>query len=108
MIFILRVHATSAQIAMMLGDFYIKLAVDVERQILAGGGSLHADCEGERLADGSQQQNLWGASWSPYAEAVLDESMINLRPRENRSMQILDPAIRSQVKSVIDALLGAA
>lgn len=27
------------------GGWLIKLAVDVEKDILAGGGELHADCE---------------------------------------------------------------
>ena len=26
-------------------DSYIKLAVDIKREVLAGGGMLHADCE---------------------------------------------------------------
>jgi hypothetical protein len=33
---------------------YIKLAVDLERGILAGGGVLHADCEAVLLEDGSR------------------------------------------------------
>ncbi len=33
-----------SEMMVVLGS-YIKLAVDVERSILAGGGELHADCE---------------------------------------------------------------
>jgi hypothetical protein len=47
------------------GGTLIKLAVDVEKAILAGGGELHADCEEILLEDGSQQDNLWGADWYP-------------------------------------------
>jgi hypothetical protein len=43
---------------------YIKLVVDVERGILAGGGELHADCEKVLLRDGSRQQDVWGADWA--------------------------------------------
>ena len=45
MILILRNAVTPKQIALMLESFgsYIKLAVDVERTIVAGGGELHAD-----------------------------------------------------------------
>jgi hypothetical protein len=39
---------------------YIKLAVDVERNILAGGGEYHADCEEALLEDGSRQEDVWG------------------------------------------------
>jgi len=46
MIHIIRESATSAQIEEMLETLgsYIKLAVDIEQGILAGGGELHADC----------------------------------------------------------------
>ncbi len=51
MIHIIREHATPQEIQEMLQDLgtYIKLAVDIERKILAGGGTLHADCEMEIL-----------------------------------------------------------
>ena len=41
-------------------ETYIKLAVDVERNILAGGGEFHADCQEALLEDGSHQENVWG------------------------------------------------
>ncbi len=66
-IHVIRAPATPEQIAEMLqafGDF-IKLAVDVDREILAGGGNLHADCENMLLQDGSGQENIWGADWVP-------------------------------------------
>jgi hypothetical protein len=46
-IVIVREPATPPQLAEMQVGFggFIKLAVDLERQILAGGGELHADCE---------------------------------------------------------------
>ncbi|BAB77114.1 asl7356 (plasmid) [Nostoc sp. PCC 7120 = FACHB-418] len=36
--------------------FYIKLAVDIERRILAGGGEMHYFCEQALLEDGSSQK----------------------------------------------------
>ena len=47
MIDIIRDKATPAQIKEMLEmlQSYIKLAVDIDRGILAGGGAMHADCE---------------------------------------------------------------
>jgi hypothetical protein len=49
---------------------YIKLAVDVQQGILAGGGVLHADCEAVLLEAGSQQRDVWGADWNPSAREV--------------------------------------
>jgi hypothetical protein len=44
---IIRQRATEKEIREMLEELetYIKLAVDVERNILAGGGEYYADCE---------------------------------------------------------------
>jgi len=47
MICVITSRATAHQIDQMLKTLgsYIKLAVDIERGVLAGGGALHADCE---------------------------------------------------------------
>jgi hypothetical protein len=110
MIHLIRDRATKAQIAQMLEahSFYIKLAVDIEHGIIAGGGELHADCEAVLLEDESRQENIWGASWNPLTQEVLYESLINIRPRQNnRSMEILDSAIREKVNQLIQELLGS-
>ena len=51
--------------AQMLADWevLIKVVVDTRREILTGGGEMHADGEAMLLADGSQQEDLWGANW---------------------------------------------
>jgi Protein of unknown function (DUF5674) len=107
-IHILYEPATPEQIAEMLEayQFYIKSVVDIRCGILAGGGEMHSDCEAVLLDDGSHQEDLWGASWNSISQEILYESMVNLRPRLNRSMQILDLGICQQVKQVIDRLLG--
>lgn len=109
MILIIRQPATSEQIAQMseaFGDKLIKLAVDVERKILAGGGELHADCEAALLEDGSQQENIWGADWYPQERQVGFESLINIRPRQqNLTLEIQNPALRRQIETIIRQLL---
>jgi len=82
------------------------LAVDVKREILAGGSGLHADCESSLLQDGSQQANIWGADWVPDEAEVRFESFINIRPNQNNpAMTILDPDIRDQVEKIVRRLL---
>jgi hypothetical protein len=100
--------ATPEQITEMLqaNRFYIKTVVDIRRQILAGGGEMHSDCEVILLNNKSQQKDIWGASWNPVSQEIFYESMVNLRPRQNRSMQILDPVVRDRVKEIIQRLLG--
>jgi Protein of unknown function (DUF5674) len=108
LIHILRAPATPDQITDMLraNRFYIKTVVDIHRRILAGGGEIHSDCENLLLNNGSQQTDIWEASWNPLTQEIFYESMVNLRPRQNRSMEILDPSIRDEVKQVIQRLLG--
>jgi len=108
-IYIIRDRATPEQIKDMLHmlQTYIKLAVDIDRGILAGGGAMHADCEAVLLDDGSQQEFIWGADWNPSAQQVTFESLINIRPRQNNpSMEILDPKIRVQVVEITIKYFG--
>ena len=109
MIHIIRSHAASHEIEDMLQALggYIKLAVDIQRDILAGGGVLHADCESALLEDGSRQEDVWGADWSPSAQQVTFESLINIRPKQNnRSLEIEDETIKESVTHIVVKLLG--
>jgi hypothetical protein len=109
MIHLISNRATRRQLQEMqeaLGG-YIKTAVDVRREVLAGGGALHADCEQELLQDGSQQADIWGADWNPATQEVTFEALINIRPRQgNRSMVIQDPVLRSTVERIVREKLG--
>jgi len=105
---LIKKKATKQEISDMLAllKSYIKLAVDVERRILAGGGELHADCESVLIASGSRQENIWGANWIPSERKVTYEALLNIAPRRNnRSMEIQDAGIRKQVESIVRELL---
>jgi len=105
MIHIIRDKATAQQIQEMneaLQGKFIKVVVDIEQDILAGGGVMHADCEAELLEDGSLQKDVWGANWYPGSGDVEFESVINIRPkRGNRKTTIESPELRAQVEAVI-------
>ena len=109
MLLIIREPATVEQIRQMeevFGSAVIKLAVDVARDILAGGGELHADCEQALLEDGSRQEDIWGADWYPNTREVGFESLINIRPRQgNFGLEIQDPALREQIDAIVRRLL---
>lgn len=77
MVILIRQPASVEQIAQMSQTYeglMIKLAVDIKREILAGGGELHADCEQALLEDGSLQEDIWGADWYPELKRVGFES----------------------------------
>jgi hypothetical protein len=42
----------------------------------------------------------------PETPKITYDSLINIRSRQNRSMEILDPAMREQIDQVIYELLG--
>lgn len=86
---------------------YVKLAVDIRRGILAGGGMLHADCEAVLLEDGSRQEDIWGADWIPSTQQIRYEALINIRPHQkNPAMKILDPSLCDHVAKIVQRLLG--
>jgi hypothetical protein len=109
MILLLKRRANSVQIEQMLEEYQnmIKIAVDIRRDILAGGGEMHADCEQFLLQDGSEQDDLWGANWYPGEQRVEFEALMNIRPRlGNRSMIIQDENIRCKVEAIARQILG--
>ncbi len=106
-IHLLRDRATSEQVAEMLEELktYIKLAVDVQRGIVAGGGEWHRDCEQVLLDAGSRQEDIWGADWSPAKKEVRFEALINIRPRQNnRSMTIQDAELRARIEKIVRSI----
>lgn len=109
MICVIRARATPEQMKQMLEalGIYVKLAVDIQRKVVVGGGELHADCEQILLQDGSVQMNVWGADWYPLKQSLGYESIINIRVRaNNRSMEVQDPKIRQQIEEIVREFLG--
>ncbi|MES1244345.1 MAG: DUF5674 family protein [Acidobacteriota bacterium] len=94
---------------LFFGDM-VKYVVDVERQVAAVGGELHADAEQLLLQGGSRQADLWGANYYPGKgpdDCIEYTSLINIRPAQgNRSMLIADSSIRDRVREITFALLG--
>ncbi len=108
MVHIIRTPATALEVADMLKGLgtYIKVAVDLRRGILAGGGVMHVDCESLLLDDGSAQEDIWGADWDPASQKITFEALINIRPRHNnRALEIQDAGRRDRVAEIMQALL---
>ena len=88
----------------------VKFVVDVERDVAAVGGELHADAEALLLEDGSRQQDLWGANYYPGRapeDCIEYTSLINIRPaQDNRSMELQDPGLRHRLGNLTFQLIG--
>ena len=99
MLLIIRTKTTASEIKKIQEDFngYIKIVVDVEREILTGGGERHFEGEQKLLEDGSKQSNLWGGGIDWATKEIHYNSIINLRPnQDNPSRDIMSPAIRKK------------
>lgn len=107
---IIRQPAGDDDIEFMLEELsdYIKLAVDIASEILAGGGEYHADCELALLQSGSRQKNIWGADWHPESGVIKFGALINIRPaQDNYGMEIENQALRDKIESIVRPLLEA-
>jgi hypothetical protein len=91
------------------GDM-VKYVADVRRGVIAIGGDLHADAEQVLLANGSQQEDPWGASYVPGRgrdDCIEYTSLINIRPaRGNRGMEVVDPTVRARTRELTNRLIG--
>lgn len=92
----------------MFGNL-IKAVVDIEKEIMAVDGELHAD-EAELLVEnGSRHENLWGINIYPEIESedwIEFDSMINLKPLlGNRTRSIDNPEIKEKVLKIISKIV---
>ena len=91
------------------GDL-IKAVVDLEKEIMAIGGELHAD--GEVLLmeqERSSREHTWGINLFPERtneEFIEFDSVINLKPAfGNRSRGVDNSEMREKIKKIIRKLI---
>ncbi len=105
---IVRKKATKFEVEKLAKHFkgYIKIIVDVEREILAGGSDRHADDEKALLEDGSKQESLWGGGLDLETKEIDYNSIINLRPnQDNPSRDIMSRQTRKRFDKIVKSLL---
>ncbi len=90
------------------GDL-VKAVVDVEKEIIAISGELHADEEAILLEQGSQQEDLWGINLhlnKSDDEFIEFDSMINVRPSQNnRSRGVESLNVQRKIRDIINRLI---
>ena len=89
----------------------VKAVVDIEQEIMAINGELHADEEAVLMEQGAKQSNLWGINLYPELYGQEDwlefDSMINLRPSGgNKSRGVEDPEIRKRIREIVNNLVS--
>ncbi len=108
MIIILTKKATAGQLKKMGYEYgnYIKVVVDIEKKILAGGAAMHYDEEKLLLEYGCKQENLWGGGIDLETGEITYDSMINIRPNQgNNKREIESEEIRNKLKRIVEELM---
>ena len=86
---------------------YIKVTVDLEKQLLVAGCELHADGEKILLESGSHQDNIWGGGINLMTKDIDATAVLNLRPKlQNSSLEILDPERRQKLMAIVKKIFS--
>lgn len=81
-------------------DVYIKTVIDIKNNICSAGCDRHFESEKVLLDQGSSQSDLWGGGIDLETKIVDCNSMINLRPAQNTSNEVLDLVIRTKLENL--------
>ena len=87
----------------------VKGVTDLGRNVVALGGDWHMDANNVLIADGSEQQTVWGFNIYPdeRGDAAIEYiSLINIRPAQgNRSMELEDEVLRKRLRNIVARLV---
>ena len=91
------------------GDF-VKAVVDIEQEIIAIGGELHADGEVELIEkQDSKREHTWGINLYPEItneDWIEFDSVINLKPSfGNRSRGVDNSEIQQKIRNIVEKLI---
>lgn len=80
---------------------YIKITIDIAKEIVAIGGEYHADAE-EILVKKYQSKNsdIWGGGYNIKLRKFETNAVLNIKPEVNDSTEIIDPKIKETFLSV--------
>ena len=75
---------------------YIKITIDVAKELVAIGGEYHFDAEQELLKLGSEQENIWGGGLELSSKTLETLAMINVRANNNPHQDIENKTIKKK------------
>jgi hypothetical protein len=104
MIIVLSQKATEKQFkkAREVYKDYIKVVIDIEKNIMAVGGEYHIDCEEVLIKSGSRQENLYGGGYRISTKETEYMALSNYKPALSRlTYEISDPKIRNKLEQLI-------
>ena len=92
----------------MFGNL-VKAVVDVEKEIMAIDGELHADLAELLAENGSKHEDVWGLNIYPELENedwIEFDSMINLKPLlGNRTRNVDNREIKEKILKIVSKII---
>lgn len=86
---------------------YVKITADLAQNLVAIGGEYHADAEKILIESySSKQKDIWGGGYNIILNKFEANAMINIRPPDNDSPDILDSELRDQFFKLVKEKLG--
>jgi hypothetical protein len=103
MVIILSSVATDEDIQKAKEEYktYIKVTMDIEKEIVAIGGEYHFDAEQELIKLGCKQESIWGGGIDLVAKRIDYNAMINIRAGINYSTEICDEEVKQKFAALI-------
>jgi len=94
---------TSSDLKLARQDYkdYIKVTVDIASGKMAIVRQWHTDGEKLLILEGSKKSDLWGGGVNLLTNQVETFALINLKPGENNSQEILDPQTREKFIKIV-------
>ena len=81
---------------------YLKLTIDLDKEIVVAGCLLHADGEDMLLHNGSKQKDIWGGGINLETRAIDAIAVLNLRPNlDNSSLEIINSERREKFINIV-------
>ena len=90
--------------------YLVKVVVDIDQEIMAVGGEMHADEEVILMEqEGSKREYTWGINLYPEKseeEWIEFDSVINIKPfYGNRSRGVDNPEVRIKIGNIVNKLI---
>lgn len=108
MVLVLDRKITQDEFQKALEDYedYIKVVVDIEKDVIVVGGEYHIDGEEVLIQSGSLRENLYGGGYRPSTKEVEYMAMSNYKPALGKTTyEITDLGVREKLKNLVQKFL---
>ncbi len=83
-------------------EYYIKITIDIDGEIIALGGEYHADAEQVLVTRyNSKNKNIWGGGYNLRTKQFETNAILNLKPISNPNVEILDQTAREKFLDLV-------